>query len=62
MELFQETIVQAGQVTLLQIMPHTAHFKPKIVLIGSIIPPLIVTLQVVIIFCVSSITKAYTNY
>ena len=62
MELFRVRVVTTGQVHLLQIMPHTVHFKPRIVLIGSIIPPPIVTVQVVIIFCVSCITEIETNY
>ena len=60
MELFQEIIVQAGQVDLLLIMPPLAHFKSRIVLIGSITPPFLVI--VMLIFCVSCITKLYTNY
>jgi hypothetical protein len=60
MELFRVGIVTTGQVHLLEIMPHMAHFKPRIVLIGSIIPPELVA--VVYIFCVSCITEAHTNY
>ena len=59
---FRVRIVTTGQVHLLEIMPHMAHFKPRIVLIGSIIPPPIVAIKVVIIFCVSCITEIETNY
>ena len=61
MELFQESIVQAGQVILPVIMQQQAHFNSKIVLDGSIMILRLVILVVILISCVSSITEAYTN-